>query len=117
MTQTEWLVTLAGALTIAWINWYFFFAGRSAAAAVASADGVQEVLITVRGGYDPADVRVRSGAPVRLVFDRQETSGGSEEVVLVDFGIRWVLSAHQETEGEFSPGRVGNCELICGLDM
>ena len=31
MTVTEWLVVLGGAAAIAWVNWYFFIASRSAA--------------------------------------------------------------------------------------
>jgi hypothetical protein len=30
MTATEWMVLLGGAAAIVWVNWYFFFAGRSA---------------------------------------------------------------------------------------
>jgi hypothetical protein len=28
MTSTEWIVLLAGLAAIAWVNWYFFVAGR-----------------------------------------------------------------------------------------
>ena len=31
MTITEWLVVLGGIAAIAWVNWYFFIASRSAA--------------------------------------------------------------------------------------
>ena len=117
MTPVDWAVVLGGILTIAWINWYFFLAERSAATASAGAGGVQEVTIAVRGGYDPADVRVRKGAPVRLVFDRQETSGCSEEVVLPDFGIRRFLPAHQKTVVEFTPREAGTYEFTCGMSM
>lgn len=117
MTATEWGVVLAGAATIAWINWYFFFAGRASASAVAVAGGTQEVTIAVRGGYDPASVRVRRGAPVRLVFDRQETSGCSEEVVLPDFGIRRFLPAHRKTTIELTPEKAGTYEFTCGMGM
>jgi len=27
---TEWAVVIAGCTAIGWVNWYFFFAGRSA---------------------------------------------------------------------------------------
>ena len=88
MSATEWLVVLGGTAAIVWVNWYFFLAERSAASASVGAGGVQEVTIRVKGGYEPAEVRVKRGAPVRLVFDRQETSGCSEEVVFPDFGVR-----------------------------
>jgi hypothetical protein len=29
MTALEWMVVIGGALAIVWVNWYFFFAGRS----------------------------------------------------------------------------------------
>lgn len=117
MTPMEWVVVLGGIVTIAWINWYFFLAERSSATATAVAGGVQEVTIAVRGGYDPADVRVRKGAPVRLVFDRQETSSCSEEVVIPDFGIKRFLPAHQKTVVEFTPERAGTYEFSCGMSM
>ena len=117
MTPIDWAVVLAGILTIAWINWYFFLAERATATATAGAGGVQEVTIAVRGGYDPADVRVRRGVPVRLVFDRQETSGCSEEVVLPDFGIKRFLPAHQKTVVEFTPEKAGTYEFTCGMSM
>ena len=117
MTLAEWAVVLGGLLTVAWINWYFFLAERASATAVAGAGGVQEVTVTVQGGYVPADVRVKAGAPVRLVFDRQETSGCSEEVVLPDFGIKRYLPAYEKTAVEFTPERAGTYEFTCGLSM
>ena len=29
ITGSEWLVILAGIAAIAWVNWYFFLAGRA----------------------------------------------------------------------------------------
>ena len=78
---------------------------------------MQEVTIRVQGGYSPSSVRVRRGAPVRLVFDRQETNGCSEEVVLGDFGIRRFLPAHERTAVEFTPERAGTYEFTCGMSM
>ena len=117
MSTTDWLVIAGGLGVIAWVNWYFFLAGASAATAHAGSGGVQEVQIGVRGGYDPALVRVRRGAPVRLVFDRQETSGCSEEVVIPDFGVRKFLPAHQKTTIEIRPENAGSYEFTCGMGM
>ena len=117
MSATDWLVVLGGLAAIAWVNWYFFLASRSFATAAASAGGTQEVTIGVRGGYDPAQVRVRPGAPVRLVFYRQETSSCSEEVVIPELGIRKFLPAHRKTAVEIEPREAGTYEFTCGMGM
>lgn len=117
MNATDWIVIVAGIAAIAWVNWYFFLARRSAATATASASGTQEVTVVVHGGYEPAEVRLQKGVPARLVFDRQETSGCSEEVVLPDFGIRRFLPAFQKTTVELTPDRTGSFEFTCGMSM
>ena len=117
MSTTDLLVIAGGIAAIAWVNWYFFLAGRSSTQMAVGAGGAQEVKIRVAGGYDPANVRVRRGVPVRLVFDRQESSGCSEEVVIPDFGIRKFLPAHQETAVEFTPAEAGSYSFTCGMSM
>lgn len=117
MNATEWMVVVGGLAAIAWVNWYFFLAGRTTAEAALGAAGVQQVTITVQGGYQPAHVKVKQGSPVRLVFDRQETSGCSEEVVFPDFGIRRFLPAHRQTTVEITPERAGSYEFTCGMSM
>jgi len=113
----DWLVMLGGLGAVLWINWYFFLAERRAAVAAPSAGGVQEVAVVVRGGYDPAAIRVKAGRPVRLLFDRQETSGCSEEVVFGDFGVRKFLPAHKQTAVELTPPTPGTYEFTCGMGM
>jgi plastocyanin domain-containing protein len=117
MNASEWIVVLGGLSAIAWVNWYFFVAGRTAAQAAVGAAGMQQVTITVRGGYQPAHVKVKQGARVRLVFDRKETAGCSEEVVFPDFGIRKFLPAHKQTAIEITPDRAGSYEFTCGMSM
>ena len=117
MSATDWAVLAAGVAAIGFVNWYFFLATRPAAAATAAAGGAQEVTITVKGGYEPAAVRVRRGKPVKLVFDRQETSGCSEEVVIGDFGVRKFLPAFKKTTVEITPDKAGVHEFTCGMSM
>lgn len=117
MSGTDWLVIVVGLAAIGLVNWYFFFAPHAAAAAVSTTAGIAEVRIAVRGGYDPATVRVKAGAPVRLVFDRQETSGCSEEVVFPAFGIRKFLPTGQPTSIEITPPAPGRYEFMCGMSM
>jgi plastocyanin domain-containing protein len=116
-TLTDWTVLAAALAAIGWVNWYFFAAGRSRALAAASAGGMQEVTIAVQGGYEPRTVQVKAGQPVRLVFDRQETSSCSEEVVIPDFGIRRFLPAFEQTAIEITPTAPGEYEFTCGMSM
>lgn len=117
MTPADWLVVITGVTLIAGINWYFFMAPRAAATAAVAVGGVQEVPIVVEGGYTPAEVRVRAGRPVRLLFDRRETSPCSEQVALPDFGISRFLPARRITAVEFTPRQAGRFEFTCGMGM
>ena len=117
MSPSDWIAIAAGAAAIAWVNWWFFLARRPAAEAVAGAGGAQEVTIRVQAGYDPAEVKVKRGMPVRLIFDRQETSGCSEEIVIPDFGIRKFLPAFKKTAVELTPQKAGTFEFTCGMSM
>ena len=116
MSGPELIVLTAGLAAIGWINWYFFLSQTATTVAAATA-GIQEVRVVVRGGYQPSQVRVRAGVPVRMIFDRQETSSCSEEVVLPDFGVRRFLPAHTETPIEFTPQAAGTHEFTCGMGM
>lgn len=126
MTGTDWLVVIGGSAAIAWVNWYFFLAQRVSASALptdmASGAGSTlavpaEIGITVRGGYSPSTIRVKAGRPVRLVFDRQDTSSCSEEVVLPDFGIRRFLPSGTKTTIKVTPPQAGRYEFMCGMSM
>lgn len=117
MSVQEVVVVVLGMVSVAWVNWYFFRPGGGPAAIAAAATGIQEVRVIVQGGYQPSQVRVRAGVPVRMIFDRKETSSCSEEVVLPDFGVRRFLPAHSETAIEFTPGAAGSHEFTCGMGM
>lgn len=114
----EVLVVAAALAAIIWVNWYFLFSDRSGSvASVSSSGGVQEATIVVEGGYTPAHISVRKGSPVRLRFDRRETSSCSEEVVFPDFGIRRFLPAHETTVVELIPEHAGTFGFTCGMGM
>jgi plastocyanin domain-containing protein len=119
MSLGDWLVVTLGAAAIAWVNWYFFLAGRRGEApeAEVGATGLQQAVIRVEGGYAPAQVRLRAGKPARLVFDRREESSCSEEVLIPDFGIRRFLPAHQRTSVDLPAARAGTYEFTCGMGM
>lgn len=117
MTLVEGTVLVASVAAIGWINWYFFIAGRQAAPAAAGEHGRQDVLVRVDAGYSPSTVQVEAGRPVRLRFDRADTSGCSEEVVVPAFGIRKFLPTGTVTSVEFTPSEAGTYEFTCGMGM
>lgn len=117
MQYDQWIVLGGGIAAIGAIIWYFFLSNRSVAVAPSDDGGVQEALVSVLGGYSPAEIHVRAGRMVRLVFDRQETNPCSEELVVPDFQIRQFLPAHQRTPIEFTPTAPGRYEFHCGMGM
>jgi plastocyanin domain-containing protein len=116
MTSGQILVTVLGLGAIAWVNWYFFVAGRTPVTAALEGGGLQRIPVKVHGAYTPAVIRVRAGVPVQLEFERDETNPCTEEVVLPAFGIRTYLPAHRTTSVRFTPG-AGTFEFACGMGM
>ena len=117
MTAGDVIVIAGAVAAIAWVNWYFFFAERSTASAVVTGAGAQEVDIMIKGGYTPAEIHVKEGVPLRLVFDRQETSSCSDEIVIGDFGVRRFLPPFQKTVIELTPATAGRFDFTCGMGM
>ena len=116
MTPAQIAVTAFGAAAIAWVLWYFLLS-RGTAVAATVAGGVQEVRVTVKGGYSPDTIVVQAGKPVRLQFYRDETADCSERVVFEKFGIDQALPAFQTTTIEFTPTQPGEYPFRCGMSM
>ena len=65
-------VTVIGIVSILFLAWFFFGTKKARQAEVKG--NVQELRITVKGGYSSDVIRVKEGVPLRLVFERQEAS-------------------------------------------
>ena len=113
---SEVLVLFGGLGAIGLVLWYFFGTRQQVAANV-TAEGVQAVRVTVKGGYSPDVIVVEKGKPVRLEFDREETSSCSEELRFPEFGIARNLPAFKTTNVTFTPDRTGEFEFTCGMGM
>ena len=117
MIDTTELLVLAGSVAlIALVLWYFFGEKEKVAAGLTQA-GVQEIKVTVKGGYSPDVIVVKQGIPVKLDFYRDETASCSEQVVFGDFGIARDLAAFKTTSIEFTPDRAGEFTFVCGMNM
>lgn len=116
MDTTEIAVLVAGVVGVAFILWYFFGVREAVTVGIAEG-GVQEIKITVKGGYSPDVIAVKQGRPVRLDFYRDETASCSEQVVFGDFGIARDLPAFKTTAIEFTPDKAGEFTFTCGMNM
>ncbi|WP_303310859.1 cupredoxin domain-containing protein [Hymenobacter sp. BT730] len=117
MDSAEIIVTGMGLALAVLVIWYFFFSARQTASAVSSSGGVQEVGITVKGGYSPDVIEVERGKPVQLSFYRDEENTCSEEVLFPDFRIRRDLPAFKTTLIELLPEKPGTYPFTCGMGM
>ena len=116
MDSMEMSVLAGAGVLIAAVLW-FFFGEREKVAAGVTASGVQEIKITVKGGYSPDVIAVKQGIPVKLDFYRDETASCTEQVVFGDFGIARNLPAYQTTSIEFTPDKAGEFTFACGMNM
>ncbi|TDN36914.1 cupredoxin domain-containing protein [Hymenobacter sp. UV11] len=117
MDTTQLVVTFAVTGMIGFVVWFFFFAPHRVATAVSTSAGVQQVDITVKGGYSPDVIEVERGKPVQLNFYRDEENSCSEEILFPDFSIRRDLPAFQTTAVELLPQEAGQYEFTCGMHM
>ncbi len=117
MSVTQLIVTLVGIAVSAFIAWFFWLAPKGQTRAAAAAGGVQEVAVTVKGGYTPDVIVVKAGQPVRLRFTRQESSSCSETVLFPDFGRSAKLPEGEEVAVEFTPDKPGEYDFQCVMGM
>jgi plastocyanin domain-containing protein len=116
MDALEIAVVIGGLSLIVAVLWYFF-GEREAIAAKTSESGVQEIQVTVKGGYSPDVIVVKQGKPVRLDFYRDETASCSKQVIFGDFGIVKDLPAFKSTAIQFTPDKAGEFIFTCGMNM
>lgn len=115
MDTVEIAVLIGGVAGIALVLWYFF--GERETVEAATMNGVQQIKVTVKGGYSPDVIVVKQGQPVRLDFYRDEAASCSEQVILGDFGIARDLPAYKTTPVEFTPDKAGEFTWTCGMSM
>lgn len=117
MAMDQILVTLFGLLLASGVAWYFWFSKSEGTRLQASVAGIQETLITVKGGYNPDVIVVEAGKPVRLNFRREETAACSEQVLFPDFNKQATLPPHKTIPIEFTPDKPGEYGFQCGMGM
>jgi plastocyanin len=83
----------------------------------ANKDGVRTVELTVTSkGFEPADVKVKAGQPVRLVVTRKTDKTCAKELILDDLGINQPLPLDTPVTVEFTPSEAGTLRYACAMD-
>ncbi len=78
---------------------------------------VQEINITVDGGYSPSQLVLTAGTPVRLKLLRRDTGGCTSKVLIPEFKIAQDLPEGKTTTVEFTPTKAGTYQFTCGMKM
>ena len=117
MELSEIFVTLSGLGLSLFVLWFFFFSKKERYVVSQADEGTQHVAITVKGGYDPDVIVVRSGKPVKMDFYRDETSDCSEQVLLPAFKTSAFLEPFKTTSISFTPEKQGEFDFTCGMGM
>ena len=106
-----------GGLTLVGVELWWFLGRKQQKRQATQSNGVQEVIITVDGGYRPDRVVVVAGQPVKLSFDRHDSNSCLDELLIPDFGISAHLPMDRTTTVEFSPTKIGEYAFTCGMRM
>jgi len=117
VTFVDTTVVIVGLALIVWELWYFLGPRRSDSQTAVTDDGVQEVQVLVKDGYQPSVIPVEAGRPVRLVFYRDETADCSAKVVFETLEIERELPPFQRTAIEFTPQDPGDYLFRCGMSV
>lgn len=117
--QPLWLksAVTVGGLGLIGLELWWFLLSKPRSQKAETKQGIQEVTITVDGGYEPNQVVVNVGQPVRLNFYRKDPSSCLEEVRFPDFQIAQELTLNQITPIEFTPKQAGIYTFSCGMNM
>jgi len=110
------IVDIGGFVLIGLVAWYFWFSKKKGET-IGVTGGVQQASVVVKGGYTPDVIVVKAGKPVRLVFERRESSPCSERVIFKDFDVSTLLPEGEKVPIEFTPDKPGEYEFACQMGM
>jgi exopolysaccharide biosynthesis polyprenyl glycosylphosphotransferase len=69
--------------------------------------------VRVCEGYDPPEIHVEAGQPVRVIFCRQETTPYSQSVAFPEHGVTVELPPFQEVTVDLPPSEPGTYRFAC----
>jgi len=76
------------------------------------------IKVTVSGnGYEPSQINVEKGKPVKLAFFRKDADNCGGEVVFSKLNITKKLPVGETVLVEFTPQEAGDISFACGMNM
>ncbi|MQW23084.1 MULTISPECIES: cupredoxin domain-containing protein [unclassified Lactococcus] len=111
------LIVLIALALIAFILWWFFGNHEASTAQAEIHDGIQEAVISVNGGYNPAVLTLKKGISARVTFNRKDPSSCLDHVVFPDFGINDFLPQNEDHVIELETSKDGEINYACGMNM
>lgn len=82
----------------------------------AKANNTVKVTISKRG-YEPKEIAVKKGQPVKLEFFREDGENCGEELIFPKLNIKRTLPVGATEAIEFTPPESGEIGFTCGMDM
>ncbi len=82
----------------------------------AAVSNTTKITISKRG-YEPKEIVVKKGQPVKLEFFREDGDNCGEELVFPKLNIKKSLPVGASETVEFTPDDSGEITFTCGMDM
>lgn len=107
------VINLVALLLIAGIVWWFWLYKP---VAVQQVSDVVDILVD-NGVYEPANIRVQAGIPLKLKFLRKDASPCAEKVIFDKLNLSVDLPVGEPVEIEIQPDQAGEIEFTCQMRM
>lgn len=78
----------------------------------------KEVVLTVTTeGFQPEEIKVKKGEPLRLVITRKTDKTCAKDIIIKDLGIKKALPLNEAVTVDLTPTKDGRLRYACKMDM
>ncbi|HZZ82903.1 MAG TPA: cupredoxin domain-containing protein [Anaeromyxobacteraceae bacterium] len=74
-------------------------------------------LTVTKAGFEPAEVKVKKGEPLKLVVTRKVAKTCATEIVMKDEGVKAELPLDKPVTIYVKPAKSGSIRYACAMDM
>ncbi len=110
--MTQLLILVIGALSIAFVAWYFFGKKEEITETFASSINIQ-----VDSGYSPSTIVLKKDRSVTLKILRTDPTDCLEEIIIPEWKIKKTLPLNKKVVIQLHPQKSGEFPFHCGMNM